>query len=293
MGKALASRQLFQFLILTIAQNQKIQILNRSNNLNRYFEKGWCQFEYDPKIAHWIDSSLAAARSAITDPTYSEWIRHEGTWFVGVNALNNDEFGSVGLGPPISGMAVDFINTHFELGNFAWDRAQVSVCYPGYPAPSEAESEKAYRFRLNRDAAHIDGLRREGPDQRRFLKEYHGFILGIPMVEFSPEASPFVVWEGSHNVAQKHFLQYFQNHKPETWHRLDLTEMYQSVRRQIFQQCKRVELWAQPGEVFLAHRLVLHGIAPWTDDASADQDGRIICYFRPETGGPWEWLHRP
>ena len=41
------------------------------------------------------------------------------------------------------------------------------------------------------------------------------------------------------------------------------------------------------------YRLALHGIAPWQKPAVADADGRMICYFRPETPSPEEWLMAP
>ena len=134
-----------------------------------FFEKGWCQFEFDPQLANWIDKTLAAAHRTVTDPVNALWLRHSGTWFVGVNALENDELGAIDGGPPISGHAVNFINDNLKMDVVRWDRAQVSICYPGYPARSGAESEAAFLYRLNRDAAHIDGLRREGPDRRRSL----------------------------------------------------------------------------------------------------------------------------
>jgi hypothetical protein len=59
-----------------------------------------------------------------------------------------------------------------------WDRAQVSVCYPGYPKPMDGETDGQHRFRRDRDAAHVDGLLGLGQPKRRFLKEPHQFILG-------------------------------------------------------------------------------------------------------------------
>ena len=35
-------------------------------------------------------------------------------------------------------------------------------------------------------------------------------------------------------------------------------------------------LWAKPGEAYLAHRLSLHGIAPWGESATASSGGRMI-----------------
>jgi hypothetical protein len=80
---------------------------------------------------------------------------------------------------------------------------------------------------------------------------------------------------------------------PERWGEQDITEAYHAAREQVFADCKRIEIHARPGEAFLAHRLVLHGMAPWRDDAVAGADGRMICYFRPDPFGPYEWLNNP
>ena len=112
--------------------------------------------------------------------------------------MPNDIHGAVGDSGPLQGKAVDFIRDELGLDGFEWDIGQISICYPGYPQPMTGESEAAFRFRRDRDAAHVDGLLPEGPQRRRHLREHHGFILGIPLVAFSEDASPFVVWEGSH-----------------------------------------------------------------------------------------------
>lgn len=204
--------------------------------------------------------------------------------------MPNGPDGSVGGAPPLAGDAVRFIAAQLRLEGFAWDQAQISICYPGYPQPMDGESEGLFRFRRDRDAAHVDGLLRDGPERRRFLREHHGFILGIPMVPFDPEASPFVVWRGSHEVIREAFRQRFRNLPPDTWSLEDVTDTYHDARRRAFETCERVPLHAKPGQAFLVHRLAVHGMAPWADGASAGPDGRMIVYFRPEIGGPADWL---
>jgi hypothetical protein len=157
----------------------------------------------------------------------------------------------------------------------------------------ESESEVAYRYRRDRDASHLDGLLREGPDRRRYLREHHGFLLSIPMVEASDDASPFVIWEGSHEDVREAFGSLFKGIPPEKWGEVDVTETYHAARRRIFDTCRRVEVTARPGEAFLVHRLALHGTAPWLASAESGPDGRMIVYFRPETGGPGNWLSAP
>ena len=191
---------------------------------------------------------------------------------------------------PLAGSAIDFIHDELGLQHFCWDRGQVSVCYPGYPKPKEGEGEAAFAYRRDRDAAHLDGLLPEGPDKRRHLREFHGFILGIPLVEFGPDASPFVVWEGSHELIRQAFSRRFEGIEAVAWGEEDVTEVYQTVRREVFKRCRRVEVFMRPGQCYLAHRLSIHGMAPWQKDASAGPDGRMICYFRPPNLTAEQWL---
>ena len=264
-----------------------------SNHAKHFFSRGWCKFDADSRLLSWAEAALPAAVAARVDPAQGKWLRYQDTWFAGVNALDNNARGEVDGSGPLQGRAIDFIAAELGLDGFCWDRAQVSICYPGYPRPMHGESPARARYRRDRDAAHVDGLLREGPQQRRHLREYHGFILGIPMVEFDASASPFVVWEGSHEIMRSRFSERFAGIAPAQWGEQDITDVYHGAREQAFASCKRVEIHASPGEVFLAHRLILHGMAPWGELAQAGPDGRMICYFRPDTFGPREWLHNP
>ncbi len=257
---------------------------------DHFFERGWCRFPYDQRLADWVDEGLPAARETLNAPEQEQWLRCGGTWFAGVNALPNDAAGAVPGGHPLAGDAFDFITQDLRLGDFAWDRAQVSICYPGYPIPGDHETEAAARFRRNRGGAHVDGLSPEGPNRRRHLREHHGFLLGIPMAEVGTGASPLVVWEGSHELMRAAFTETFANLPPARWGDVDVTDDYQAARKRAFDACERVEISAQPGEAYLVHRLALHGVAPWAPGAVAGPDGRMICYFRPEIGGPEDWL---
>ena len=242
---------------------------------------------------HWISHALPCAREAVVAGQNSRWLRCGGSWFAGVNVLPNATDSSLNGSGAISGEAINFIHEMPGIGSFDWDQGQVSVCYPGYPQPMADESEAAFFYRRDRDAAHVDGLLPEGPNRRRHLREYHGFILGIPMVDFGPQASPFVVWEGSHEIVRATFSRVFKGVPADQWGDMDITGVYHEVRRKIFTNCKRVEIHARPGEAYLVHRLALHGMAPWKSGASATPDGRMICYFRPENGGPEDWLFNP
>lgn len=255
-----------------------------------YANRGWCRFDADPCLHAWIQASLPAIRAAIAAPENAHDLRYGGTWFAGVHALPNDETGAVPGGPPLAGMAVDFALDTLGWRGIPWDRAQLSVCYPGYPRPSPEESEALFRFRRDRDAAHIDGLLREGPKRRRFLKEYHAFVLAIPVSDHDPTAAPFTIWEGSHRHVGAWLRDTFASRPVETWERIELTEAYQALRRDLFDRCRRVEIHARPGEAYLVHRHALHGVAPWAPGAQAGPDGRAIVYFRPPTPDMRRWL---
>jgi hypothetical protein len=77
------------------------------------------------------------------------------------------------------------------------------------------------------------------------------------------------------------FAAAFAGRPPATWPDIDITEVYIDARKRCFDTCRRVEIHARPGEAYIAHRLSLHGVAPWAEDATAGSDGRMICYFRP------------
>ncbi len=258
-----------------------------------FFKDGWCHFPHDTVLMSWITENLPTARTAVTDPVNADWIRCSGTWFVGVNAIPNDDRGAVNGGSPIAGQAVDFIHQTLGLNTIKWDRAQLSICYPGYPQRSENETDAAYRFRHKFDAAHVDGLHAEGPGRRRHLREYHGFLLGLPMVTASPDAAPFVIWEGSHKIMRAGFKQILKDTPPEDWGNVDMTKDYQAIRREALRQSNRIEISAKPGEAYVIHRHALHGMAPWGESATAGPDGRMIAYFRPELEQAIDWLNTP
>jgi hypothetical protein len=258
-----------------------------------FFDLGWCRFAYDRALADWVECTLPVARAAVAAPENAEWLRYQNTWFAGVNALPNDASGRVAGGTALAGAAAQFVGDTLGLREVALDRAQISVCYPGYPQPMSGESSAVHRFRRDRDAAHLDGLLPIGPQRRRHLREHHGFLLGIPMVEASADASPFVIWERSHEVIRAALRPLFDGLPVAAWGDVDVTDVYHAARRTIFDACKRVVIAARPGEAYLVHRLAVHGMAPWGPGATAGPDGRMIVYFRPETGGAEAWLNAP
>ena len=249
--------------------------------MSEFLERGWQRFPLDPALAAWREAALLRARAALGDPAQAFWWRHGATWFVGVGALGNATDASVD-GVPLEGGVVDEV-ARLGLAPTAWDIGQVSVTRPGYPGRDADESEVAHRFRRDRDAAHVDGILPVGPERRRMAQEYHGFILGLPLTDADPGASPLVVWDRSHIRIRDAFRRALADVPPERWFETDITETYQAARREVFARCERLELVAKPGEALLIHRFAVHGIAPWAKGAGAAPEGRVVAYFRPET----------
>ena len=246
--------------------------------------RGWARLGPLPGLRAWADAALPLARRHIASGTES-W-RCGGTWLAGVDALANGAGGDIG-GVPLPPEVRAALPWHPDI----WHAAQLSTLRPGYPQPWTGETEAAFRFRQTRDAAHVDGLLPIGPDRRRMLREPHAFILGLPLTEADPGAAPLVVWEGSQTIIRRSFTAALAPHPPETWGDIDLTEVYHAARRESFATCPRVPLPTRPGEALLLHRMILHGMAPWADGATADPDGRIIAYFRPEFASVADWLN--
>lgn len=242
--------------------------------------KGYQVFAYDTQVENWAKALYPHAVSILSDPKAREiWLRHGATWFAGVNILENDPLGAFRDVPPLLGRVIAFCRSLSP--EFQFDKAQISTIYRGYPRQDPDVSISNHRFRLKRDAAHIDGLLRVG--SQRFFREYHSFILGIPLNSAPRDAGPLVVWAGSHKIIQdwiKQRLPDLANLPNE-----DVAEDYQLVRRQIFETCKRVLLPVRIGEATLLHRFTLHGQAPWPESVDGPDIGRIIAYFRPDWCG--------
>ena len=255
--------------------------------------RGWAIVPPEPGLARWAAAAREAALARMADPARrAAGLACAGTWFVGLDCLPNDAEGRV-AGVPLDGTArraVDAI-----AGRLPLHAGQVSVVYPGYPRPRDGEGEGAFRYRLRRDAAHVDGLLPVGPARRRMLRERHAFILGLPLTEADARAGPLVVWEGSHRVLHRAFAEALRGVAAEDWADVDLTDAYHAARRDVFARCARVPLVAPPGAAILVHRHALHGVAPWQAGAQAPPEGRMVAYFRPEFPDPArrDWLDAP
>ena len=212
---------------------------------------GWRQIGPHPAIAAWAAAARPLAVKALA--TTDQPLRCGGTWAVGLDLLPNAPDGSVaGVAFPWDAVGLAAQPLH---------RGQLSTVYPDYPRTSPDESDAAFRFRRNRDAAHLDGVLAVGADKRRMIKEPHGWILGLPLTDCSPDAAPLVVWEGSHRIIRHALRAAVAGHPPETWGNIDVTAAYKSARAQVFETCRRIEVPSRPGQATLLHRLTIHGVA--------------------------------
>ncbi len=257
-----------------------------SDLLSEFAQRGWCKFDADQAILAWVETALPYAQTCLNEPEMQHWWRYQNTWFVGVNCLANDIGGSLENGPAIGGAAIDFIQQELShrLSNHL-DRAQVSVICPGYPKASSRDSDSAFRYRQQRDAAHVDGLLKEGKE--RYAREYHAYILAIGMNDSDAAASPFVVWDGSHQVIQQALSRELSGFPADNAANRPITDCYQEARKRIFETCQRVQVPLKQGEALVAHRLLLHGTATWQSNQSFP---RMLCFFRPQTMGLSQWL---
>jgi len=225
----------------------------------------------------WASAARSVADGILADPeAQATHLRHGLTWFVGVDALPNDADGSIG-GVPLRGPWAP------HVPDLPLHRGQLSVIYPGYPQPDPDQSEANHRYRVDRYAAHMDGLLPEGPDRRRYAREFHAYILGIALNTSS--ASPTVYWRGSHHVLRATFRAALKGQDVAA---TDVTDVYQAARREIFETCDRVSLQIPRGGAFLLDPFVLHGTAPWT--YTGLDHIRVTAFFRPQYDTVAEWL---
>jgi hypothetical protein len=139
----------------------------------------------------------------------------------------------------------------------------------------------------------MDGLIGEGTPKRRFLRERHDWILGLPLSETTAGASPLVVWDGSHRILQEALQKALGDCPGAEWPDVDITDIYQAARKKVFANCPRRPLFTRPGEAVLLNPFLLHGVAPWENGAAASKDGRMVAYLRPESLiGEGAWLRQ-
>jgi hypothetical protein len=242
---------------------------------------GWKVIGPDLEILAWAVAALPMARMAIAG-SKEAW-RSGGTWFVGLDALPNETSGDIGGTPfPWAALPLDPVPLH---------AGQLSTIRAGYPFRERGESDAAFHFRRDRDAAHLDGLLAVGPARRRMMREPHTWILGLPLTDCGAGASPLVVWDGSAPIIHAALKRAYAGQAPDSWGDIDVTEAYQAARRQVFEQCRRIEVHVRPGEATLLHPMTIHGVAPWGVTAPVKvADDRIIAYFRPFSPSVADWM---
>ncbi len=237
---------------------------------------GYVVFDADPRVAKWARAAESVATRIAQDPNMrAENLRHGETWFVGVDALPNGTEGQVD-GVALAGPWQD------HVPDVPMHNGQLSIIYPGYPQRDPDQSAANHQYRITRAAAHVDGLLPEGPERRRYAREFHAYILGLPLNAVS--LAPTVVWPGSHVIMQAALVKAIGT---GVISEVDLTEVYHAARRTVFVTCDPVPIAATPGQSFLIHRFALHGTAPWDGPVTA---GRMIAFFRPEFSDPKDWL---
>lgn len=242
---------------------------------------GFRVFDHDPRTAAWAEAALIAAHGVVADPAMQgpDNLRHGRTWFVGVDALPNELDGSI-AGVPLAGPWQD------HTPKLAHHNAQLSIIYAGYPKQDMGESDANHRFRRIRAAAHVDGLLPVGPARRRFAREYHAYILSLPLNDVAH--APTVVWRGSQRIMQQALRHAIGKADPA---QVDITEVYQAARKEVFETCEQVPLYLKAGQSALLHPFILHGTQCWGDAPDPSGEGRMIAFFRPEcAGGAAEWL---
>lgn len=238
-------------------------------------EDGFVIFDADTRVSDWAQAARRVMEPIASDAAVrAANLRHGKTWFVGVDILPNGPDGAVS-GGALRGPWEPYVP------KLPQHRAQVSIIYPGYPRKDVDESAANHRYRVTRCAAHVDGLLPEGPARRRYAREYHAYLLGLPLNPVS--SAPTVVWRGSHWIMQEALSQAIGDRPVGT---VDLTDVYHAARRRVFESCEMVPLQAVPGQSYLLHRFALHGTAPWEGPAAP---GRMVAFLRPEFEDPKEW----
>jgi hypothetical protein len=95
----------------------------------------------------------------------------------------------------------------------------------------------------------------------------------------------------THVALSEALVSAFAGIDPQHWPALDLTDLHHAARRTIFARCPRIEVTMKSGEIYIAHRLALHGMTPWRGESHAP--GRTIVYFRTPFADTPDWLSRP
>ena len=270
------------------------------SNLNK---NGWSFLNTDHIHYEWIAEAKEQLETKFHQKLYDyNDLRCGSTWFVGANFLDNSSNGNIGT-KSMSKFFFSNISKKFGPNIKYWDKAQVSICWPGYPKKDAKETKKSYDFRIKRFASHIDGIIPFGSKKRRFAKEFHAFILGFPLHNNCLDCAPLVLWEGSHKIFRNFFKEIYEGISFNKISNIDITELYNECRKKVFKNCEVKKIIPQFKQPYLLDRHVLHGIDEWREKKNVKcspknhrllnslSDGRIIVYFRPVFFNPHDWIN--
>ena len=270
------------------------------SNLNK---NGWSFLNTDHIHYEWIAEAKEQLETKFHQKLYDyNDLRCGSTWFVGANFLDNSSNGNIGT-KSMSKFFFSNISKKFGPNIKYWDKAQVSICWPGYPKKDAKETKKSYDFRIKRFASHIDGVIPFGSKKRRFAKELHAFILGFPLHNNCLDCAPLVLWEGSHKIFRNFFKEIYEGISFNKISNIDITELYNECRKKVFKNCEVKKITPQFKQPYLLDRHVLHGIDEWREKKNVKcspknhrllnslSDGRIIVYFRPVFFNPHDWIN--
>ena len=270
------------------------------SNLNK---NGWSFLNTDHIHYEWIAEAKEQLETKFHQKLYDyNDLRYGSTWFVGANFLDNSSNGNIGT-KSMSKFFFSNISKKFGPNIKYWDKAQVSICWPGYPKKDAKETKKSYDFRIKRFASHIDGIIPFGSKKRRFAKEFHAFILGFPLHNNCLDCAPLVLWEGSHKIFRNFFKEIYEGISFNKISNIDITELYNECRKKVFKNCEVKKITPQFKQPYLLDRHVLHGIDEWREKKNVKcspknhrllnslSDGRIIVYFRPVFFNPHDWIN--
>ena len=255
-------------------------------------QNSWVVFDQDKAMVDWANEARKSVKKNLSSKVIDKkQLRCGDTWFVGVNFLENNWSGTIG-NVAFNGGAVKAILQRYKELFDEWDKAQVSICFQGYPKKNESETEASFNYRKTHFGAHVDGILPVGKPKRRYAKEHHSFIFGVPLVHYNDSAAPIVVWEGSHHIIRNFLVKKLSSTPSNLWEHEDITKIYNEARREVFLKCKQKQIVVPVGGSYLLHRLALHGVLPWGEKGDSDKEGRMIAYFRPLLNQSRFWLNK-
>ena len=265
-------------------------------------KKGWSFLTKGPRYSDWLEAALNNILNNFQVSSIDKnQLRSGQTWFVGMNFLKNTSDGSLGK-ISFDQVLLSQIEQKFGVSVDYWDRGQVSINWEGYPKKDIFETDLSYRYRLKYFASHVDGLIPVGVKKRRYLKEPHAFVLGLPVLNNFIHSAPLVVWEGSHLIIRSMFNSIFREVEDTELENIDVTDFYKDARRQIFSSCTPRRIFSTDFQPYILDRHLLHGVAPWISSKKSQTntdwksvkldplDGRIIIYFRPYFKNLRNWI---